>query len=94
MVLQAESKSLLCVKDWPEMQKAVNAFMLKFCTVCTAVLSFCLYMSIEQRLCSCANFWAVDVNFESNCSVLSHFFILSDLRVFLLIFFRPKVHSC
>ena len=58
MVLQAESKSLLCVKDWPEMQKAMNAFMLKFCTVvldCTAVLSFWLYISIEQRLCSCAN---------------------------------------
>ena len=56
-----------------EMQKAVNAVngsVLFFCTVmlifglctsidCTAVLSFWLYMSIEQRLCSCANLLAV-----------------------------------
>ena len=53
-----------------EMQKAVNAVngsVLLFCTVvlifglctsiyCAAVLSFWLYMSIEERLCSCANF--------------------------------------
>ena len=53
-----------------EMQKAVNAVngsVLLFCTVvlifglctsidCTAVLSFWLYMSIEERVCSCANF--------------------------------------
>ena len=79
------------------MQKAVyavNAFMLLFFTVfglcisidCTAVLTLWLYMSIEQklcsctnflvvyknRLCSCANFWAVHVNFESNYAVLSN----------------------
>ena len=56
-----------------EMQKAVNAVngsVLLFCTVvlifglctsidCTAVLIFWLYMSIEQRLCSCANLLTV-----------------------------------
>ena len=55
------------------MQKAVNAvnaFVLLFCTVvlifglctsidCTAVLSFWMYMSIEQRLCGCANLLAI-----------------------------------
>ena len=55
------------------MQKAVNAvnaFVLLFCTVviifglctsidCTAVLSFWLYMSIEQRFCTCVSSLAV-----------------------------------
>ena len=67
-----------------EMQKAVNAvntFVLLFCTVvlifvlctsidCTSEISFWPYMSIGQKLCSCANLWAVYSNFESYYAVL------------------------
>ena len=67
------------VNAGPEMQKAVNAvnafvpffvvLIFGLCIDCTAVLSFWLYISIEQ-LCSCANFWAVHVNFESSYACL------------------------
>ena len=42
----------------------------ELCIDCTAVLSFWLYINIEQ-LCCGANFWAVHVNFESSYACLS-----------------------